>query len=70
MTDDKKAAAEAVINFCRMIVEAVDAGFADHKMTVVDLYQAARNHVKSEYDFDADPLVNIVGKEFIDEYSE
>jgi len=60
-----KEKSDAVMEFVGTIVGAFDAGFIDTPiLTIGQLYQVARNHVKDTYGIDEKPLSEVYSKEF------
>lgn len=42
--------AEAVMDFCKEIANAVDSGFMDDGFNIDDIYQMGRDHAAGNYD--------------------
>ena len=57
MIEENKIKSKAVMDFANMVVGAFQSGFVDKDLTVYDLFQSARNHVKDNYNVDTDPMV-------------
>lgn len=61
----KKALADEVMAFVGGIVGAYEAGFVDSPvLTIGQLFQVARNHVKDSYDVDVKSLSEQMGEDF------
>lgn len=60
-----KSEAFAVMEFVQTIVGAYSAGFTKTPiLTIGQLYQIARNHVKDTYGVEEPPLSEVMGEEF------
>lgn len=54
----------AVMEFVNNMVSAFDAGFIDNnKITIAEIYQMAKNHVKDNYNMDVKPMRETWGEE-------